>query len=83
MHENTLRKSNGKFGILDRGGGALSLTTEIAPPVSNSHHTIYHVLGFAFEYCINFFVAVLTLYVILCCRYVLVAYIVSMYCISI
>ena len=42
-----------------------------------------HFFCFISIYCFNFSVDALILYVILCCRYVLVAYIVSMYCISI
>ena len=60
---------------------SLNLTTERAPPISNSLHTIYHVFFmFLYLYIVLFAsVDVLALNVILCCRYVLVAYIVGMY----
>jgi len=68
------------------GGGFLSwisVTTERAPPLSNSLDAICHAPCFVSIYCINFIADVLILNVALSGRYVLVAYIVSMYCISI
>ena len=65
------------MGSIGSGRGALSsisLTTERAPPLSNSLHTIYQVLCIIFTYRITLSVdALILLCVILFCRYVLVS----------